>query len=191
MESTLNVWMQGVPDNLAKALGAAEKLTMSKLTLHRTGAGFLLHSDVVWRQLDSRWLQRRASLVLAWKRLAQQDKAVFADKGNSPFQGLKASGFQDAFLALMEVVGDKSSPTPTVFERKAVLTLIGKGFWHISHLDGLCPEQVACWSEEPKVRCLLQKAVQISNDSEVVKRRRCSLQQKVPMPCQQMAWPIL
>eukprot|EP00435_Cladocopium_sp_Y103_P036239 s772_g9.t1 len=178
VESTLEAWAVGAVDTLAKSLSAAERLVVSKGILHRTGAGFLLHSDLIWCQFDSRWQQRRHRLLSTWKRMVQQDKEPLQGACKSPFHGLKPQGFKDAFDALLQEIQDDPANVPTSFEHRAVFILMAKGFLHISHLEGLYPEQVYDWTDLPRVQCILRMAVQRANDSSRTRRKRTFLESR-------------
>ena len=172
VETTLEAWVTGVPGGLTKAVVAAERLRPSKDLLHKTGAGFLLRSDIVWGTLDARWQERRHRLLSSWKKTAQEDKTPLHGTAASPFQGLKAQGFRDAFESLLKSIQETPLQVPSSFEHRAVFTLMAKGFLHISHLDGVYPEQVMEWSDVPRVQCLLRTAIQRANELSRANRKR-------------------
>lgn len=172
VEATLETWLIGCPDGLTKAITSAERLVVSKPILRKTGAGLLLATDLLWCAVDSRWQARRAKLVSVWKRSVQDDTGPVRGKPVCPFRGLKPRGFKDAFADLLEAIRDKQLQVPTSWEHRAVFTLMAKGFLHISHLEGVYPEQVRRWTDVPRVQTLLISAVQLANQHNQAKRQR-------------------
>ena len=150
----------------------AENMKLDKDDVLASGAAVILNNREIWAGQAECLQLRRAQLLKKWQALPSASV-----RPRHPMGGLAAKDFKNKVHEMATWLASVDDCQQlAIWHHQAALQLVGRGFHYPAHLDGLQSKDVARFSADEKVKCLLQSALLAACHAAQRKRQRLASQ---------------
>ena len=160
--------MLGQGQEMTRLFKQAERMQLDRDDVAVTGVRVVLDAPEIWKALPEGLQKRRDELSASWRKLRNGDS-----RARHPLGGCRPSEFKDKVYDMARwLVQVDGTATLAVWHQRAAMQLVGRGFHHPSHLDGLSAATAMKFGQCEKGRTLLKQAVATATSQACRKRAR-------------------
>ena len=168
VQEVLEAFVLGQGQEMTRLFKQAERMQLDRDDVAVTGVRVVLDAPEIWKALPEGLQKRRDELSASWRKLRNGDS-----RARHPLGGCRPSEFKDKVYDMARwLVQVDGTATLAVWHQRAAMQLVGRGFHHPSHLDGLSAATAMKFGQCEKGRTLLKQAVATATSQACRKRAR-------------------